>query len=106
MTWKKVGEFYERSCCHCAGKGVERVDNFSHCPCPMENVDLINHPANSVNESDRRGHSISHKLVRCNACGNIWLIYCKTMEDSWDVPGPEFVGRQIPPDDWRPGVKV
>lgn len=55
---------------------------------------------------DRKHCGIGHKLVRCNACGNVWLLHYETTEDSWDVPGPEFVGREIPPDDWRPGSKT
>ena len=100
--WKRgsAGK-YERDCRHCLGTGKEEL-HARHFPCCPNNgnMEVVEHPANSSKE-DMKDFGIAHHLERCNDCGNIWMTYFECQDDSWDVPGPELIGKAVPPDEWR-----
>jgi len=103
MTWKRTKDGWERSCKHCAGTGKETLFRDGACyGCPYNDVEEVEHPANSKREDGGIGHTV----VRCNRCGGVWLVYFDYQDDSWDVPKPEYLGTKIPDLKWRKGDKV
>jgi hypothetical protein len=112
MTWKRVeqeGRFshYERRCRHCDGKGKEILDHrgsYATCShCPNDRMDVLEHPANSCFDPERKDSSVQYNVQRCNACGLFWLVYSEGHSwDSVDYPAPECLGPYLPADDWRP----
>lgn len=105
MTWKKNDRGdYERPCRACGGRGVEGLaPGRSGCDCPWgENCEDVDHPANTRPDEHGWMPGIACKLVRCDRCRSVWLVYYETCDDSWDVPAPERLGYEIPPGDWRP----
>src|SRR5438552_1783084 len=103
--WTKNGRDYERKCSHCHGTGIESLFRRGQCQaCPWEKTSDVAHPANTPrNLHGGYDVGIAHKLVRCDVCGGVWMVYFETSDDSWDVPAPEYVGTAIPNDAWRIG---
>ena len=94
MSWKWNGKSWARPCPTCEGNGVEILFNdVNRLCCPWGFMDDIEHPENTK-KGDLSG--IGHKLVRCNKCGQIWRVFYEIGDDSWDVPQPECLGREIP----------
>ena len=105
MTWKHVGEGkYDRQCRVCGGTGTEHLDHWkTKCGCPYDHCEYVDHPGNASNLPDCKDRGILWQVTRCDICGMFWCLYFESQDDSWDVPSPECLGRDIPPDDWRPG---